>query len=362
MSLDIGDLGGEFNAFTATDAVVFYAKVLDTKVSGALELLSDLILNPAFSPEEIERERGVIEQEITEYRNNPASRAFDLYMRTQWPTSPLGLPIGGTVESIRSFTHDTISSYATKNFTGQNMVVVAAGNLQHDDFVREVEKHFGAVSPGPAYVCTPAAAAANGVGMMVMPIDQVHLVIGVPAPPQADPRYYAVHMVSALLGQGSCSRFFHTIREQNGLVYTINSEYSPSESDGYFYVSAVTSRAHVANVQHLILREFDRLKTECPGEGEVQRFKEQFLYNYFIGTETSSDRAHMLAGQFLALGRPLSQEERQAEIEGITAEQLREVANELFDVDRMVTVAVGDVQLEGATSPQRPTQSSPQQD
>jgi predicted Zn-dependent peptidase len=161
-------------------------------------------------------------------------------------------------------------------------------------------------------------------------------------------------MVSALLGQGSCSRFFHTIREQNGLVYTIHSEYSPSESDGYFCVSAVTSRAHAADVRRLILREFDRLKTECPGEGEVQRFKEQFLYNYFIGTETSSDRAHMLAGQFLALGRPLSQEERQAEIEGITAEQLCEVANELFDVDRMVTIAVGDVQLEGATSPSDP--------
>jgi predicted Zn-dependent peptidase len=158
-------------------------------------------------------------------------------------------------------------------------------------------------------------------------------------------------MVSALLGQGACSRFYHAIREQNGLVYSISAEYSPSESDGYFRVYATTSKANIAEVRRLILLEFDRLKTEGVTESEVKRFKDQFLYNYFIGTETSSDRAHMLAGQFLALGHPLSQEERQAEIERITATQLQDVSKDLFVESRMVTVVVGDVQMEGMTPP-----------
>lgn len=354
LSLDMGDLGGEFNAFTSYDSIVFYATVLDVKVSGALELLSDLILNPAFSPEDIERERGVIEQEINEYRNDPASCAFDLYMRTQWPSSSLGFSIGGTSESIRAFTRDTLLGYSSNNFTGRNLVIAAAGNLHHDDFVEEVRKYFGSVDRGSPYTPTLAAKPGTGTRMEAMAIDQVHLLLGVPAPPQSDPRYYAVHMVASLLGQGSCSRFFHTVREQSGLVYTINSQYSPSESDGHFTVSAITSREHLPDVRRLILRELNRLKVECPGNAEVQRFKDQFLYNYFIGTETSSDRAHMLAGQFLALGHPLSQEERQVEIERISAGQLQEVANDLFNVDQMVTVAVGDVQLDKTIQPSAP--------
>jgi predicted Zn-dependent peptidase len=362
MSLDIGELGGVFNAFTSTDAVVFYATVLDNRTSGALEVLSDMILNPQFSSEEIAKERGVIEQEINEHRNNPSSQAFDLYMRTQWPNSSLGLPIGGSVATISSFSHDDLSSYAACNFTGHNMVIAAAGNLQHDDYVREVERHFGKVPAGIPPTLTPAAISAGGAGVLQTPIDQVHLVIGFPAPPQADPRYYTVHMVSSLLGYGPCSRFFHTIREEAGLVYTIDAEYSPSESDGYFRVYAVTSRDHIADVQRLILQEFDRLKTGGPSETELLRIKDQLVYDYFIGSETSNARAHTLAGQFMALGRSLSQDERQAEIECITAEQLRDVASDLFNPSKMVTIVVGAVQTEGQPASTQPVQSNPQPD
>ncbi len=351
LSLDMGDVGGAFNAFTSHAFVAFHATVLDKKVSKSLELLSDLVLHPAFPVEEIERERCVIEQEINECRDDPGSRALELYMLTQWPTSSLGLPVAGTAETIRGFTQDSFSNYAVDNFTGQNMVVAAAGNLQHDDFVKEVENYFGAAPTGVAYVRTPEAQPSVGATMLVMPTDQVHLVIGFPAPRQTDPRFYAVNMLASLLAQGRCSRFFHAIREQSGLVYSINADYSPSESDGDFVIYATTSRANAAEVRRLILRELDRLKNEVVAETEVNRFKEQFLYNYFIASETSSDRAHMLAGQFMALGHPLSQEERQAEIQRITAQQLREVANDLFDVSRMVAVEVGDVQLDGGPKP-----------
>lgn len=344
ISLDIGDLGGEFNAFTTHDAVVFQATVLDTKVGGALDILSDLLLNPSFDPEQINRERGVVELEINERHNDPASQAFNLYLRTQWPTSSFGLPIGGGSESIHSFTHETLSNYAAENFTGRNMVVVAAGNLQHDDLVADVVKYFGNAPAGEVYVRTPAAKPSSGIGLLSMPVDQIHLVMGFPAPPQGDPRYYQVHLLAALLGQGSCSRFYHSVRERKGLVYSINAEYFPSESDGYFGVYATTDRSRESPVRELILQEFHRLKTEDALESEIHRFKEQLLFNAYIGAETSVDRARMLAGQFLALGRHLSQEERHMEILRITAKDLREVAAEVFDSSRMVTVAVGDVQ------------------
>lgn len=345
ISFAIGDLCGSFNAFTTHEAVFFDVTVLDTKVAAALDLLSDLLLRSAFASSDIVRERGVIEQEVAGDKMDPAIRAFELYMRTQWPNSSLGLPIAGTAESIGSFTHDTLSNYAETHFNGRNIVIAAAGNLHHDKYVRTVEKYFGGAPIGSSNQAAATVMPGAGVAMAEMLVDQVHLVIGVPAPPLADSQFYTINMLASLLGQGACSRFYRVLRGQRGLIYNVDVDYRPRVHDGQFTVYAVSSQANAAEVHRLICEELVRVQTSVPTISELNRVKNQYLSSYCIDMESSSSRAHTLAGEFLALGRLQSQIEREAKIERVTAEQVKDVACQLFDVDRMVTVVAGNVDL-----------------
>jgi predicted Zn-dependent peptidase len=148
ISLDTDELGGYLNAFTAQDMVVVNTTVLDTHVTGALDLLADLILNPDFPPEEIDRERAVILEEVNATQDDPEYLTHDAFMRTLWKDDPLALPIGGTQDTLATFTRDTLVRYAREHFTGTNMVLVAAGNVHHEDLVKKVERYFGRAPAG----------------------------------------------------------------------------------------------------------------------------------------------------------------------------------------------------------------------
>jgi predicted Zn-dependent peptidase len=344
ISLDIGDLGGALTAFTSHDMVAFYATVLDTQVPAALDLLSDLILNPAFAVTDIEREHEVINQEIKEAEGDPGYRVHDLFMRTMWRNDPLSLPVCGTHDSVGSFTRATLVDYADERFTGHNMVFVAAGNIQHIDLANEVEKHFGRAPAGTVLLKQEPAEASHAHSSVAFPIEQVHMLLGFPAPPQNDARYFTAHLAAMLLGAGPSSRLFQSVRDQYGLAYTVCAEYVPSRNSGYFAVYAITSPASLDQVIRLTNQEVARLKSEPLAPGELQRAKNQLHFTHYLGMETSSARAHTLGGQFLALGHLLSQEERQVRIDSVTDEEVSVLANALFDVNSMTLAVVGDVQ------------------
>jgi predicted Zn-dependent peptidase len=200
ISIEEADIAGSFNAFTTHESVFFEATVIATMAERSLSLLSDMILRSASNPLDIERERAVIAQEIASDQGDPYSRVFELYMRTQWPHCTLGLPITGTLESIGSFTSDILSNYAATNFTSKKIVVAGVGDLQHESYVSMVERHFSEIRLGLCLDSTSAARPSAGIAFDRMPIDQVHFVMGFPAPAISDPRYYPVHMLSSLLG------------------------------------------------------------------------------------------------------------------------------------------------------------------
>jgi len=172
----------------------------------------------------------------------------------------------------------------------------------------------------------------------------VQLLIGVPAPPLTDARYFTAHLAAMLLGGGPSSRLFQSVREQRGLAYSITADYMPFYNTGYFSVYCGTSRTRVRPVLDLILQELHSLKMEPVSPSDLRRAKDQVLSNQIIGLETTAARANVLGGQFLSFGRDVSMEERQAGIESVTEDQVMLLANALFDSDRMALALVGDIQ------------------
>jgi predicted Zn-dependent peptidase len=344
ISLDTDELGGYMNAFTTQDMVAFHATVLDTHVTRALNLLADLILNPEFPPAEIERERDVILEEINATQDDPVYLAHDAFIRTLWKNDSISLPIGGTSETLGFFTRDTLVRYAKDHFTGRNMVFVAAGNLQHDDMVAKVQQCLGRAPAGTPLPRGTFPKASAGSTLIDKPSEQVQLLIGVPAPPITDARYFTVHLAAMLLGGGPSSRLFQSVREQRGLAYSITADYMPFHNTGYFSVYCGTSRTRVRPVLDLILQELHCLKTKPVSPSDLRRAKDQVLSNQIIGLETTAARANALGGQLMAFGRAVSLEERQAAIESVTEDQVMLLANALFDSDRMALAIVGDIQ------------------
>jgi predicted Zn-dependent peptidase len=343
ISLDTDELGGYMNAFTAQDMVAFHATVLDAHVTRALNLLADLILNPEFSPAEIERERDVILEEINATQDDPVYLAHDAFIRTLWKNDSISLPIGGTPETLGSFTRDTLVRYAKDHFTGRNMVFVAAGNLQHDDMVAKVQQCFGHAPAGTPLPRGTFPRSFSGSTLVDRPTEQVQMVLGFPAPPITDARYYITHLAAMLLGGGPSSRLFQSVREQRGLAYSITADYMPFYNTGYFSVYCGTSRTWLRPVLDLILQELHFLKMEPVSPSELRRAKDQVLSNQIIGLETTAARANALGGQLMAFGRAVSLEERQASIESVTEDQVMLLANSLFDSDRMALALVGDI-------------------
>ena len=343
ISLDTDELGGYMNAFTTQDMVAFHATVLDTHVTRALNLLADLILNPEFPPAEIERERDVILEEINATQDDPVYLAHDAFIRTLWKNDSISLPIGGTSETLGFFTRDTLVRYAKDHFTGRNMVFVAAGNLQHDDMVEKVQQCFGRAPAGTPLPRGASTKASAGRTLIDKPSEQVQLLIGVPAPPLTDGRYFTAHLAATVLGGGPSSRLFQSVREQRGLAYSITADYMPYHNTGYFSVYCGTSRSRVRPVLDLILQELHCLKTEPVSPSELRRAKDQVLSNQIIGLETTAARANALGAQFLAFGHAVSLEERQVAIESVTEDQMMLLANALFDSDRIALALVGDI-------------------
>jgi predicted Zn-dependent peptidase len=344
ISLDTDELGGYMNAFTAQDMVAFHATVLDTHVTRALNLHADLILNPEFPPAEIERERDVILEEINATQDDPVYLVHDAFIRTLWKGDSISLPIGGTPDTLAAFTRDTLVRYAKDHFTGRNMVFVAAGNLQHDDMVAKVQQCFGRAPAGTPLPRGTFPKASAGSTLIDKPGEQAQLLIGFPAPPLTDARYFTVHLAAMLLGGGPSSRLFQSVREQRGLAYSITADYMPYHNTGYFSVYCGTSRTRVRPVLDLILQELHCLKTEPVSPSDLRRAKNQVLSNQIIGLETTAARTNALGGQFLSFGRAVSLEERQTAIESVTEDQVMLLANALFNSDRMALALVGDIQ------------------
>ena len=343
---EVDTIGGNLDAFTGKEMVCFNIKVLDENVAPALDVLSDLVLHPTFTPEELAREQGVILEEIKMDEDNPDYLVHEIFTQNFWKGDALGRPILGTEKTVSSFNQQVVFDFYNSRFTPRNMVFSAAGNLEHDAFVAQVERQFGSLAAdGAEPIAGPAAPTATPHITLKRKksLEQVQLCLGVPAPPVNDPSRYGVYLLNTMLGGGMSSRLFQTIREDQGLAYSIYSEMNPFRDTGSLCVYAGTSVDKTEKVLRLTLEELRRLKEETVSEAELKRAKDQLKSNMVIGLESSGSRMSNLARQQMYFGRFFGVDEIIEEIEAVTPDDVQELAQRFFRPEAIALTLLGNL-------------------
>jgi predicted Zn-dependent peptidase len=339
---EMDSIGGNLDAFTGKETICFNVKSLAEHVPIALDVLSDLVLNPTFASEDIERERGVILEEIKIDEDNPDVLVHELFTQNFWKDHPLGKPILGTTATVGKLDQDQLFDYHTGRFLGGNMVFSAAGNLEHDQFVDAVSEKFSALKFGQAKREEEAPeASARIVLRNKKALEQVQICLGVPAPPITDGNRYITLILNTVLGGGMSSRLFQTIREERGMVYSIYSDLNPYRDTGTLCIYAGTSVGKALDVVELILVELRKLKETPLSEEELTRAKDQVKGNILMGLESSNSRMANLARQEMYFQQFFSVDEIIARIDTVTTEQVQAMAQRLFDSDRIAVTLLG---------------------
>ena len=349
----IDSTGGHLDAYTAKELVSYNTKVIDDHLPLAFDVIADMVLRPLFRPEDIEKEKGVILEELKMEVDNPEYLVHETFFRTFWKNHPLGRSILGTKASISSFTQEVLRDYYSNVYVPANIVVTAAGRISHERVARMVEDYFGQLPQGsPAPAEPEPSAQVPHILKKKQSLEQVHLCMGVPAFPIAHPRRYAMYVLSTLLGGGMSSRLFQNVREKHGLAYSIFSELNLYRDTGCLAVYSGTSDVHVGKVIGMITDEFKRLVNEPVPADELRRAKDHMKGSLALSLESTSARMSNLARQELFFGRFFSVDEMVEEIEKVTTEDLLDVARDLF-AGRQAGVTVlgrtGALQLDPAT-------------
>jgi predicted Zn-dependent peptidase len=340
----VDSIGGNMDAFTAKECVCFTIKVLDEHVPIALDVLSDLVLNPIFDTKDIARERGVILEEIKMDEDSPDYLVHEIFTQNFWKDHPLGKPILGTKETVRRFEHDLLIDYYSKRFVPKNLIISAAGNVRHEEFVEQVAQRFRDLPAGSnGFHDTPPRTVSRIIMRNKKSLEQVQICVGVPAYPIAHENRYAVYVLNTLLGGGMSSRLFQNIRERQGLAYAIYSELNPYRDTGCLSIYAGTSRESAPKVVQSIVNEFRALKSSPVPAEELRRAKDQLKGSLMLSLESSSARMSNLARQEMYFDRFLGLDEIIARVEAITEEHLTAVAQEFFRTESIAVTVLGNL-------------------
>jgi len=340
----VDSIGGNMDAFTAKECICFNVKVLDEHVPTALDILSDLVLNPVFDTADIARERGVIMEEIKMDEDNPDYLVHEIFTQNFWKDHPLGKPILGTKETVKRFERAPILDAYTHRFSPDNIIVSAAGNLDHDHFVELVLGHFEHMKPKKNGFHSSAPKIVSRIILRnKKALEQVQLCIGVPAHPIAHEKRHASYVLNTLLGGGMSSRLFQNIRERQGLAYSIYSDLNPYRDTGCLAVYAGTSLASASKVVQSVVSEFHKLKTEPVPEEEVRRAKAQLKGSLMLSLESSTSRMSNLARQEMYFERFYDLDELIQRIEAVTADDLIQLAHEFFKTESVAVTALGNL-------------------
>jgi predicted Zn-dependent peptidase len=335
-------IGGNLDAFTGKETICFNVKSLSDHVPVAMDILADLVLNPVFAPPDIERERGVILEEIKIDEDNPDVLVQELFTQSFWKGHPLGWPILGTTETVGRLSQNQLFDYHGGRFHGGNMVFSAAGLLDHDEFVASVAEKFSPLSIGePLTELSAPEPSARIVLRNKKALEQVQICMGVPAPPITDENRYSALVLNTVLGGGMSSRLFQTIREERGMVYSIYSDLSPYRDTGTLCVYAGTSANKTLEVVNLVLAEFRSLKEIPLAEEELKRAKDQLKGNILLGLESSNSRMANLARQEMYFHKFFTVDELIAHIDDVDSAKVQAMAQRLFDPEHIAVTLLG---------------------
>jgi predicted Zn-dependent peptidase len=340
----VDSIGGNMDAFTGKETICFNVKVLDEHLPVAVDILSDMVLHPIFDAREITRERGVILEEIKMDEDNPDYLVHEIFTQNFFKGHPLGKPILGTKDTVRRFDQDVILAYYGGKFLPGNMIISAAGNLNHGELVALLTDRFASLPAGAnGWHDTPPKTNSRIILRNKKSLEQVQICVGVPSYPISHDRRYVTYILNTLLGGGMSSRLFQNVREKQGLVYSIFSELNPFRDVGMMSVYAGTSRESAPKVVQSIVNEFRALKREPIAEEELKRAKDQLKGSLMLSLESSTARMSNLARQEMYYDHFISMDEIIHRIQAVTVEDLLRTANELFQPELIAVTVLGNL-------------------
>ncbi len=348
---EIEGRGGVLNASTGKELTCYYARVLSEHLPIAVEVLSDLLLNPKLDSEELEREKGVVLEEMRMIEDTPDELLHDLFAEVHWGNHPLGRRIIGSPGTVSAFTREGLLEFVTAYYRPENLVVSAAGNLEPEALVRELERWLGAWRSPVSDTRASAAHKGNNAPprkrlpkshqqLFPREVEQVHFCIGVDGVSFMDERRYALAVLNSLLGGSMFSRLWQEIRERRGLAYDIGSYPMPMSDGGLFVIYGGTAPEHFEEVVSLVHAELDRLRCEPPGEQETRSARNQLKGTRLLALEAMQTRAELIGSEVLMRGAVVPMEEVIARIEAVEPDHLHTLADELFEPDRRTLVAI----------------------
>ncbi|GBQ22260.1 processing protease M16 family [Acetobacter estunensis NRIC 0472] len=325
---EIENVGGHINAYTAREQTAYYVKLLKGDLGLGIDIIGDILSHSTFLPEEVERERGVILQEIGQANDTPDDIIFDHFQETAFAGQPMGLPTLGTESLIREMSRDTLMGYMRAHYTADNMIVAAAGNLHHDDVVERVSRHFADLPSGKK-MPRVTSHYTGGEYRKEKELDQAHILLGFPSVPYGDADYHAALLLSTLLGGGMSSRLFQEIREKRGLVYSVYSFITPFLDGGLFGIYAGTGKEEARELLPVTLDELAKVQ-QAITTPELTRARAQLKSSLLMSLESTGSRCEQIARQLQIFGRLIPIAETVAKIDAVTPDDISRVARRIF--------------------------------
>jgi predicted Zn-dependent peptidase len=346
---EIDSVGGVMNASTGKELTAFYIKIPDYHLTIAINLLADILRNSLFDPEEIEKEKSVVLQEIHMMEDTPDDYIHDFFEKTFWNGHSLGFSVLGTKETVTNFKRDDITKFFTERYMKKNLVLTAAGNLKHDDLVDLVQKSFGSLDGEPVEEESTKPMPSSKVAVVKKDLEQEHIIIGTIAPSSISHLRYPAFLMNITLGGSMSSRLFQEIREKRGLAYSVRSFLTTYRDAGMLGIYAGTSENKVKDVIRLIRKELDSFKKDFLTEKELQSAKELVKGNLLLSMESTDNRMTRLARNEIFFGRNVSLEEIERNIEAVNREDIRNLAREIFNPDIISITTMGSVSKKDIT-------------
>jgi len=344
IAAEMDSIGGNINAFTSKECTCFYAKVLDEHIEQAADILSDIVRYSKFDEEEIQKEKGVVCEEILMVEDSPEDLAHETLAHAYFSGDPLAKPILGTKESVMSFSRDTLLQYMGKHYTPENIVISCAGHFDDEKMMQTLNHYFSGVAHGvKSNTMQNKPAGGTRLQLVEKDVEQVHICMALPGVALDERLQYPLYVLNNALGGGMSSRLFQKIREQKGLAYSTYSYPSAYRTTGYFALYAGTGEAQAADVISLMLEELHQIKAHGLTKEEFNRSKNQLKGSYLLAQEGTSSRMNALGKAELLLNRLYSEEETIQRIERVTMENIEEIIHHAIDFNNLTAVCVGRV-------------------
>ncbi len=342
----IEGVGGNLNAFTAEEFTTFLTKIPYKYFSRGLDVLSDMALNPLLEEKDIQREKIVICEEIKMYLDLPMHYVHFLLSQLLWPNHPMGRFLAGSIESVQKISKEKILQYHREHYFPRNIVITAAGNIEHKDIIEQCGRIFSNLQNKDRKNFLPVAnkQKESQFNFFSKQTAQSHLCLGFPSFPHSHPQHYTLKILDIILGANMSSRLYQEVREKRGLVYEIGSQTQEFQDSGLFSISAGVENKNLEETIKVIKDELERIKDEEAEEEEIGRAKEFFRGQLLLGLESTGNYMLAMGEELISLNRLFSPEEILKQIDKITTKDLKEVSRQIFKKEKLNLAVIGDTQ------------------